>query len=92
MSVCRSGIDARAAVIRFTYTIAREVYVNGFGSAALAHPVVCGKDGGDGMDSSTPTPTLPRCGRWRVLQGREHIGGRPQDEACNTGRVELQTV
>ena len=48
--------------------------------------------GGDGMDSSTPTPTLPRCGRWRVLQGREHIGGRPQGEACNTGRVELQTV
>ena len=30
--------------------------------------------GGGGMDSSTPTPTLPRCGRWRVLQGRGYSG------------------
>ena len=39
----------------------------------------CGK-----MANATPTPALPRCGRWRVLQGRESIGGKTGDRSCIT--------
>ena len=45
--------------------------------------------GGGGMDSSTPTPTHPPGGRWRGQPGRGPIGGGPQGETWNKGRVEF---
>ena len=42
-------------------------------SAINGRPTTLSCIGGD-IEDATPTPTLPRCGRWRVLRGREYFG------------------
>ena len=42
-------------------------------SAINGRPTTLSCIGGD-IEDATPTPTLPRCGRWRVLRGRGRFG------------------